>query len=271
MNALDELLTKVGITVDELLGLEELTAEPDVAVYVSGSLVDGMGNQTSDVDLYVVGQAEPARGNIQREGDIVLSIHHYGKRRVDFEYWKNESVDALVEKTSRLTSEYGDADRSVIESRMSPAECEFVHRLRIGLPVKGEDYIQRLKGRFDYERIARYMTDVSIGHIDDALEDLYGMMDDLDIDVGLFRARDLLDFTCDAYCHHLGRIDPKRKWRTKVLGRLPVDERSKRLSSEFWRLQFPNVQPLRNDAAAYRSYIEDCIRLANAIVEWIQA
>jgi predicted nucleotidyltransferase len=48
-----------GMSAGQLLALVELE-ETSSMVYVSGSLVEGLGNPMSDVDVYVLGDATPS-------------------------------------------------------------------------------------------------------------------------------------------------------------------------------------------------------------------
>jgi predicted nucleotidyltransferase len=266
----NEILSSVGLQAEDLLHREDLLASDRIAVYLSGSLVEGLGNRGSDIDVYVVGSVNPTQGSIQRYQNTITSIHHHEDRRVDFEYWTNDAVERLVERTRRLSTNESPEERTPLWGRLSELECEFIHRLRIGLPLRDAECVDRLQRRFDYAQICKYFAGCSVTSADDALEDLYGMLDDFDYEVLLLRSRDLLDHICDAYCHHLGNTNTKRKWRRKILVRLVSDDRGRALAAQLWRLQFPVEEALRSNARACRAHVEQCITTANEVIEWIQ-
>lgn len=254
-------LSELGLTVNALLAFESLA--PTDVVYVSGSLVEGLGNQASDIDVFVVGKVTPKGENVVSvEGTTPVSVHFHGKRRVDFEFWQEAPVVALANRINALRP-------NVDAAWFSTKELEFVHRLRLGLPVAGTSGFERYKNMFDFEKLAGGLARRAIGVIDDVLEDLYGMLDDGDLDVGLLRSRDLLDACCDAYLHHRGSTNTKPKWRSKLLARLDKDEFGRDVERAFWRLQYPAENP-RNDEARANEHIRQCIAFANRVVNTIQ-
>ncbi|HEY3821981.1 MAG TPA: nucleotidyltransferase domain-containing protein [Polyangiaceae bacterium] len=259
----------MGVRAEDLLALEGIGPSIDASVFLSGSLVEGMGNQSSDIDVFVVGEAKPTGENIHVAGDAVFSVHMHGKRRVDFEYWRDGAALALAEKLDALTTTDEGSDNVLMEKRLTDEEIAFMHRVRTGVPLLHDERFDRLRSRFEFARLSAYLTEVKLREIDDAVEDVCGMMDDGDVDVGLMRARDLLNVVCDAYGHHLGSTNIRRKWRTKVLEAYRSRDHADEVLGRFWELQFPDGSTVRADREAYRAYAERCVRLANKVTDWI--
>src|SRR5687767_7922322 len=68
-----DLLTRFDLRAEDLLELEGITESSDATAFLSGSLVERMGNATSDLDIFVVGAAEPRGEHIHRMGEAVFS------------------------------------------------------------------------------------------------------------------------------------------------------------------------------------------------------
>jgi len=249
----------IGASVDELLAPEKLDECPDYCVYVSGSLVEGLGNRSSDIDLFVV-----ERGNASNRAEQVdctrTSVHHLGHRRVDYQFWTERAVEQLA---SIANHHEPDAP-----AKLSLTQQEFIHRMRIGAPLTHMAMFRRLHNHFDFNVFASCLADWATEDVENALEDLYGMYDSDDLDTAVLRARDAVGRAVDVYRYRLGDTNPKAKWRARILRTLPEHELKETVSAGFWRYQFPN-DPRRNDSVC-RSYIRACIEYANEIIEWSQ-
>ncbi|MBZ4399195.1 hypothetical protein [Myxococcus sp. AS-1-15] len=266
----DDLVDLLGVDLGQLLALESLTPALEAAVFLSGSLVEGMGNAFSDIDVFIVGGGEPKGTSLHKAGEALFSVHMLGKRRVDFEYWSDAAVERLAAKLASLDLKEGGPDNVMMERRMTEDEIVFLHRVRTGVALTHDSRLERLRARFDFPRLSRWLQEVKIREVDDALEDLYGMMEQPD--VALMRARELLNSTCDAFCHARGSTNIRRKWRTRILGQLAAsgDAEARTFEQRFWELQFPDGARLRAQPEALKAYLETCIRLCNQLTDVIE-
>ncbi|MCK8499855.1 MULTISPECIES: hypothetical protein [Myxococcus] len=266
----DDLVDLLGVDLGQLLALESLTPALEAAVFLSGSLVEGMGNAFSDIDVFIVGGGEPKGTSLHKAGEALFSVHMLGKRRVDFEYWSDAAVERLAAKLASLDLKEGGPDNVMMERRMTEDEIVFLHRVRTGVALMHDSRLERLRARFDFPRLSRWLQEVKIREVDDALEDLYGMMEQPD--VALMRARELLNSTCDAFCHARGSTNIRRKWRTRILGQLAAggDAEARAFEQRFWELQFPDGARLRAQPEALKAYLETCIRLCNQLTDVIE-
>lgn len=257
-----------GFSVEELLELEAFPDQSGSVVYCSGSVVDGMGNPWSDIDVFVIGERDPVGPYAKQAPTNATSQHYVRNRRVDFEFWRPPDVHALADRLRAL--ELGTGRTIATTSFLWIEEC-FIHRLRIGVPLVGEEGFARYHALFDFDHFRAYKVEETIRMLDAALEDLCGMMEVGDVDVALTTARDVVNGAVDAYCHKFGSTDPTRKWRVKHLARCADAPSHGEISAEFWRLQFPNAAELRGDADAWRAHLEACISFANRITSLVQA
>lgn len=264
------LLAKLGVDAEVALMEEGIGPDPDAAVYLSGSLVEGFGNRGSDIDIFVVGSLTPSSsGMLIHKEHFTISLHYYDQRRVDFEYWPEAPVLSLADRlaTMRLGEDF-------VAEKLASVEELFIHRLHIGLPLRTPERLEELRALFDRRRFCQYLTQQSIHRIDGAVEDIAGMLDDQHYEVAVLRSRDLAALATDAYGHSLGNTNPLPKWRSQVLRVLqrnhPDDLRLSEVKQKFWELQFPSpAKGLLIPSSAER-YANDCLEFAERVVQWIQ-
>jgi hypothetical protein len=258
-----------GLSYADILALEGLLDDSPVTVYLSGSLISGIGNAWSDVDVFVIGDREPVGPYARSTATNDVSIHYTKNKRVDFEYWRPAYVRELAERLARF--KIGSGAEVAGSTFILIEEC-FIDRLKYGVPLLNPDRFAAWQAQFDFAHYRAYHVEQAMKHLDGVLEDLCGMKESGDLDVALFSAREVVGVAVDAYCHKLGNTDPTRKWRAKYLQRYDDGSaRHREVSETFWRLQFPDVEPLRANPEACRDYLERCIRFANRVASWVQS
>ena len=257
--------TVASLPVEEILALEEFPKDDETSVYLSGSLVEGYGNSGSDIDVFVLTNDKPKGQLIIDKKRFAISIHFIDTRRVDFEYWPAPRVLEIADRLRQIKP-----GTDFVAEKLDPVEELFIHRLKIGIPLWNSAKFADWQAKFDFSLFQKYLVQQAVHRIDGALEDLCGMLSDNDLDVALFRARDLVNLTIDAYCHYAGNTNPLPKWRVKILESFATDQFGDEVRSKFWQFQFPDVENLRTDSTAGAAYIESCIEFANRVTNWIQ-
>jgi len=232
-------------------------------VYISGSLIEGYGNSSSDVDIFVISDVEPIGENIIKKDKFTIDIRFEGKRRVDFEYWRPQYVDEIAQKLKKITP-----GKDFVAEKLSPVEELFIHRIKIGQVIQNKLDFEKLKNKFDLNLFSRYLLQQSIHRIDGAIEDLVGLLDDGDLDTAIFRAVSIVGLSVDAWCFYRGRTNPLEKWRVKKLSEL-TNPSDSFVSKKYFELSFPNPERLI-DATKKTQYIEDCINISHEICHTIQ-
>ena len=148
------MLARIQLSASGLLGFESLESRrtpQDCCVYLSGSLVEGLGNAGSDVDVFVVGELTCAGTLTTSHAEYSAAIHFHQNRRVDFQYWSPSAVERLAGRVDALRADgRGEA--------LDEIAVEFLDRLRIGLPLRGDETLRRLRARTDYERLRRHLV-----------------------------------------------------------------------------------------------------------------
>jgi hypothetical protein len=242
---------------DDIVKLEAVDAASDIA-YLSGSLVEGLGNPWSDLDVYVVTDRPPVGPTAFVDCGCMVSIHYVGELRVDYEYWPTTQVRDLADRLSAFEPGTG-----AIVNLFSEAEEQFVHRLvRYPLPIAGDP--ASLQAMFSLDTLNAYQIQIAVKRLDSMHEDLCGMIEGRNWDVALFAARELAAGAMDVYLHIRGNTNPSRKWRASLIRRYADDDDA--FVKRFFDLQFPDARRLKADTASLFAYCRECIAYHAAIV-----
>jgi predicted nucleotidyltransferase len=252
-----------GLMVDDLLALEGLPSKGR-AVYVSGSLVEGLGNPGSDLDVYVVGGRVLAPTADVSKKHYSISIHYCADRRIDFEYWAAESVERIAGALSAVK-----VGEEFVADRLEAIDEVFVHRLLVGCPIGDDSAWEELRALFDADRFRAYLTQQAIHRVDGAIEDISGMVEVEDFASVLLRCRDVVGIATDAYAHSCGSTNPLTKWRARIVANLPQGELASYVRERYATLTF-GAFASPDDGDAVRSYIEESVQYAHRVVNWIQ-
>jgi len=212
---------------DRLLAVEDATrrhlaARPAVAAaFLAGSVVEGYGNPTSDIDVLVLADGEgdtvpaPEGGRpVFRFEDCTVEIVHAGDERLDIETRPLPEFRRIVSRLHALPVDQEGA------YEVSAFTFQFLHQLRVGRPVVGHELIAELRAAVDWGRVGellriRRQSDYG-GHAEDAA----GAIRAEDAGTALLTSRLALGTAMDCLIAALGHTNPKEKWRYRKLADL---------------------------------------------------
>jgi hypothetical protein len=229
-----------------------------ICAFLGGSLIEGMGNIFSDLDIYSVGDALPrladfADGDIHRlltpdrrilrpgdhpETQVFLAHYSLGASRmkVDVEFQSIDNVMALAERVRELHA-YAATNLVLLTRKLAEREEDFVTRLLNGRPLAAPEMFAKMQTWFDRKQflyLAYRLRASDFAH----LLDLMGAWSEGDADRAVDLARENMITQMQAYLHLKGMMNPRRKWLLKFVDRLLVDEAE--LADRFRRLFFFN-------------------------------
>lgn len=260
---LEELERFTGVSFSEIL--ENLQREEPIAAWVSGSLVEGLGHKSSDIDLYVMVDEFDDQISMSRKGDgYAIKVEIRNSRRVDFEYWPRERIEQLADKLAKAPLF---VETENILDYFPEYEVEFMHRLHTGIPVIGEGAWDRLRNSFDRRRLSQYLIENKQLYLDDAFDDAVGLLREGQLSSAVFRARYAVDYSVDALLFSYGSTNSKEKQRVRLFLKLlqqhpqmiPFYER-------FWQL----ITQIPQSEAGRLLYIEDALRFSEEIMNDVQ-
>jgi len=183
-------------------------------VYLAGSLMEGFGNSTSDIDVYVICDEIPS---VEQEENITQSFLHSNQNlirnviheniRLDFEYWTwndfNNAVD-LLNNLNFKTDEY-------IE-RISDDIYDLLHRIKYGKAILNLTKFEDIYNKINFDNLAHYRVTIESESYRGLLEDLEGAYLSKDYGTAFFLSRIFLDKMMTSYLAAHGETNPNSKW-----------------------------------------------------------
>ncbi|MEV0622094.1 hypothetical protein AB0I81_52865 [Nonomuraea sp. NPDC050404] len=228
-------------------------------VFVSGSVVRGWGNPTSDLDLHVI-SAEPWTGGesshvaldpgtLRHEGAFVDGV------RWDVEYWLGGQIEQLLEKVSWKSFE---ADHAVWKS-LSPAEIGMLERLPYAVAVAGADRLHEVRERLRSSAHRSVFVSYALDMADSYTEDAAGQCATGDLHSAVLTARLAFEHAVDALLAGHGQFGSKwPKWRAR---RWQEANPAVMTFEEFWSLATMRTF----DPADPRAWVEQVIAACQKI------
>lgn len=193
--------------------------ENAVCAFVSGSLIEGLGNSRSDLDVFIISShtavESPAEAVSLEVGEARVDVTFSGGLRADTEVWDPESVRSAAAELRGIEPGNRIAMMGVPLSRL-----ELAHSVRVGLPVREESKFREVQSGFDYTKLACVQGNRLVSLYQNSAEDAAGAVTDGDSGTALLTSRTSLGCAVDAYLAACGDTNPKPKWRTRKLHRL---------------------------------------------------
>ena len=206
-----------GITLDEIVEQAKATLRlsPDDALFVCGSVVEGLGNEKSDLDLFLI----TSRKNIPFTSlnDVLLII---GRCAVDVCVVQHSAVEELVKKFNDWASLPREPRNTIA---FTDEERKLLHRLRSGLALYGRERFEQIRDQIKFIDLARHRLDTAQHFASNLQVDLAGLRSAGDQYSLLFCAQELLGHTVDALLAAHKYTNPHWKWRIRQLSDLPSE------------------------------------------------
>lgn len=196
------------------------------SMYIAGSLTAGLGNPTSDADLFVLYADESAMG------DDVTQYNVNG-HRVDVERYTLEFVENAVETitTFELSRD------NLTDLHKLPGQLDFVCRLYTSEIVSPSPALDGFKQRIDsaVANIRQVAVNYSAIAVNGHVEDFLGASVDEDFETAALVGQELIAYAGKAVVAAAGDLYYSKKWVYKQLDRNPVDGFPKDAFIEFQR------------------------------------
>ena len=205
----------LSLLLDEVLARRIIGAYRLDLAYISGSLIEGLGNKGSDLDLYVIVQSEAAE---TRRPVILNDTPEGAPFRIDLELWETSRVDRL--RARLLALRFGE-ERMV--GRIDNVEERFLHRLHLAIPHRDAARLRALQRYLPQALFAQYFLEKNVAICHEVSEDLWGAVDSRDCWAVLVRSRNLVEHSVDALAASYGRTNPSPKWRLHKFMKLADD------------------------------------------------
>jgi predicted nucleotidyltransferase len=225
---LDDYAANRGFSFRELadrLGLESL----DVA-YVTGSILDGLGDSQSDLDIYILTSeagferrsgtfaSERKRQQQRRRfgiiyipiGDVEIDVECHPIQKFSDLFAALDAVDLTdPEEIDQSFDSLGRHDR--LEA------LELLHRFRIARPFANEESFQALRSLFNDRKFFLWNTHNCLIQVSDAQKEVRRSLKNGDYESAYLKLCRLYDVLIDAYLFSNGQSLDRWKWRLPKL------------------------------------------------------
>lgn len=186
--------------------------------WIAGSLMEGVGNTSSDVDIYVVVQDIDAHPNfVTSSEDYKIDIQYIDGVRVDYEIWNNTAVQKLAQRLKQLPLD--SLDSNIIDS-FNENEIDFIHRIFNRQNIANSAGVAALADLFNGDHLKQYLIENKRMYLDDAYDDAVGMLESGFTKASVLRSTDALGFAVDMLLYAHGFTNTKEKHRVTFFSRL---------------------------------------------------
>lgn len=231
-----------------------------VAVFVAGSRVRGWGNDSSDLDLYVVVGNEWTGGDssvpVALQPDEVRTglIRHDGYAW-DIQYWRESQVDQVIQKVSWRELD----DNPFAGKLLTTHELDFLERLTYADSVVDADWLARRAAQVTESAHRSVLINEALHSMDLLIEDAYGQLRCGDVESAVLSSK--MAFTCvvKALVAEHGNFARSSKW----LARQVRETRTDILRfEEYWDIETMRTFDPRQPADWVLDVISVCRRIA---------
>jgi predicted nucleotidyltransferase len=235
-------LERVALSLDVQYILEHAYVRPGDVVFVSGTLVEGIGNKFSDIDVYVITDAYRSSRTIDlgkhhrvlsRERDIIRpdtpekevfliqTVVPGTSIKVDVEYKTLSELEALFGRIHEIFL-YATRNLKLLTKRLSDLEEVLIHRLFHAFVLQNHERFAELVSKvsedeFLYLAYRWIATDFNI------LLDLAGAWHAGELDRAVELARENVIIQTSAFLRLRGVTNLRRKWLLTYFDRLEDD------------------------------------------------
>jgi len=214
----------------ERIAREIITAPEDI-VFISGSLVEGFGNENSDLDLFLVRH----EGEPTPDPRLVLATVGVEGAYVDYEVYNLANMAAI---SAAINATDVSNFRAVWETSLD--RIDLYYRTAVAEPVHNPDGLRRLQRDFDRGVAARLLQTWtglrSVVKLQEARESL----DDGYAPQALVSAQAAAAHAADSYLASQGEAYPNLKWRYEKIERR--FGRDSALFRKLWALKSPGTR-----------------------------
>lgn len=257
---------------DELSGVidglrgNNILPESAECVFVTGSIVRGWGNPTSDLDVTVVvtepwasGTSDDARVALSRDTIQCEEVHVRG-RRWDVAYWLDTQFDEMFGKLS-----WENMDNAVGPwHTLCLTEVSLLEKLPYAVSVRGPEWLARRQEELAGSAHRSVFASHDLHFADGYTEDAVGLLEVGDHEAAVLAARCAFGHAVDGLCASLGEFGSRwPKWRARRVRNaapavLPFEQ--------YWA-----IETLRDlDLADPRKWVEDVLRTCQRISMSVQ-
>jgi predicted nucleotidyltransferase len=247
----------------------------DDVIYISGSVIEGIGNKRSDLDVFVLSK------DLQQidSSEIVYDFNKFKSQFIlsdngincVIEYRPMDVLESIIEQVNRITLE-DDTVRTLNEVKVQGYNllelASIAHRFIVGIPIYNKEKYDKLRAEFDLKKFCRLMVRHYINSADNSYEDVLGNLEGNRPETALLASRNMLYDIMQGYIFSWGTTIDRSKWICEKLRILSEkNEEAQRVYDKFQRLFFYTHLKDRQDLT---SHVEEILSYTNEIISLIE-
>ncbi|MBG9792694.1 hypothetical protein ABD76_09390 [Paenibacillus dendritiformis] len=243
-------------------------------VFASGSLIQGIGNNKSDLDLFVVTESiDSLKGEQSIEYDnnyFMISFARIDGIDCDIEYWSLYVVEELLDQLESI--DFNDTNkRSLHQLNVRGGDfnsiTSFLHRFITSTAIYNHDLYNSYKNKVNLKNYYRLMTRWYVNLVDNAYDDIIGNFEKGEYAASLIIAKNTLIKALCAYVFSHNHSLDREKWAYINLKFIAEKNREAAdIINKFNKIYFfcnaRNENELNNLVEDYIFFINRIIRLA---------
>lgn len=233
--------------------------------FAGGSVVQGWGNEDSDIDIYLLAYDLPRGYSLEEvhdtrfaDGGIPVSSLNIKGRKIDVEIWtvyQAEQVLGLVEMPESERSS------SALEG-LSYFELDFLEKLGHGLSVFGHGEVAAYKHRLVESAWTEMLLEQALILSDIYLEDAVGQLESSDLISSVLSAKLAFGHSVDAIAISSGLIGRSPKWRAR---RMNLADSRILSPDEYWQIETMQNYDPKNPAEWVRRVVSISRRVSATV------
>ena len=221
--------------------IERATPRAGDTVVVSGTLIEGIGNRHSDIDVYVIGDTLPERQHMGKhnhaavEAGMMRAYYDYiGEDGFGFdvEYFTWKEIDAVLKDFAEL-HEQARKKTKILRRKMHITHYDFVHKIAVGKILCGASALEPRFTSEVFDMIAFSLYRSRTGGYPE-FKDILGFWAAGDLESCLQNMDTYLKDQAAGLYHLTGGTNSKPKWLFANLRRLPDELQSLGVEITAW-------------------------------------
>lgn len=249
--------------------IDNLNISDEDTVFISGSLVEGIGNENSDIDIFIITNRElPTASSIDYEDNFVVNkFDVIDGFQCDIEIWEEKFLTRIIEKLEIIDLE--DINTRTFNTLKELDKPFFdimslLHRIKVGYPIHNSNKFYEFKESIQWDTYFSLLQRMHTNLIDNQYEDIIGNYKAGNYTTAICIAREsLVRAIMVLLVSNKVSID-REKWALLNLSILSKSNNEiKNIENEVLKLLFMSSLIKKED---YVNHCKDLIKLINNII-----
>lgn len=243
-----------------------------IYAYLAGSIMEGFGNDSSDIDVFVICKnldelkllKQVPSETILEVGDTIVRNITVDSIRYDFEYYTIENFESTVRKINKLNF---NTDKHI--EILSNNSIDLIHRLKFANPIVNIEEFNEFKKNIKFKNLNKYLVVKIMEKYDGYLEDLEGALSSKDWGTAYTLIKLILKTGMNAYLASYGETNPGEKWIYRKLLRFAENNNDKDIIKEYFAFEgvLFNEDSIRSYAKSVLNFNQKLILQAQIILK----